>query len=57
MELSLSREVATQLLKKFPTIYGIRRFFTVSKKPHAEPYPDPNQSRPYNPFLFLSDLS
>ena len=37
-----------QLVKKFPTFYGTRRFITESQVPATSPYPQPARSSPYS---------
>jgi hypothetical protein len=40
---SLEKPPVTQLLKNFPTFYGIGKFITLFTKPSTSPYPDPKR--------------
>jgi hypothetical protein len=46
----------TQLLKNFPTFYGIRRFIIMLTKPSPDPYPEPDDSNLYNLLLSLRSI-
>jgi hypothetical protein len=42
-----------QQLKNFPAFRGTRRSLPCSQEPSTGPYPEPDQSNPYHPILFL----
>jgi hypothetical protein len=48
----LEKPPVVQLLNSFPESYGTRRFITMfTRAPLTGPYPEPDQSSPYNPIL------
>jgi hypothetical protein len=49
----LEKPPVVQLLKNFPAFFGNRRFITMFTKPSTAPYPEPDQSSPYQPILYL----
>ena len=52
----LERLIGSQLVKKFPTFYGTRKFITASKVPATCPYPEPSRSSPCPHIPFPEDL-
>jgi hypothetical protein len=53
----LEKPPAVQLLKNFPTFYGIRRFITVFTRASIGTYPGPDQFCPYDAIPSLQDPS
>jgi len=49
----LEKLAGPQLVKKFPSFYGTRRFITALQVPTACPYLEPDQSSPYPTSHFL----
>ena len=47
-EIFLKKLTSSQLVKKFPTFYGTRRFVTTSHMPTTCPYSEPARSSPYH---------
>ena len=43
----LEKLTGSQLVKKFPSIYGTRKFNPAFKLPATCPYPEPDRSSPY----------
>jgi len=49
----LEKLTGSQLFKKFPAFYGIRRLLSALQEPAICPCPKPDQSSPCPPFRFL----
>jgi len=46
MRVLLKKLMGSQLVKKFPTLYGTREIITSLQEPNTCPYPEPDQSSP-----------
>ena len=57
VESFLRSQPILQLIKKFPTFYGTRKFITVLKAPATCPYLEQTPSSPHNPFPLAEDPS
>jgi hypothetical protein len=45
--------IVAHLVKKFPVLYGTRKFITVFKDPTTGTYSEPDKFSPHLPILFL----
>jgi hypothetical protein len=43
----LEKLIVTELVKKFPSLYGPRKFITVFTRPAGVHYPEPDETNPH----------